>query len=410
MENLRAGVIGLGGRGYGMVKAVLLDMPGIEITYICDLYQDRVDRAYELIKEKQGFAPKTTLDYREVIASPDTDVILTYSAWEAHVEIAIAAMNAGKFVGTEVGGAYTLQQCYDLVETYERTGVQCMMLENCCYGREELLTLNMVKQGIFGDIVFCSGGYHHDLRDEITGGDKNRHYRLRNYKARNCENYPTHELGPIAKVLDINRGNRMLGLHSMATKAVGLNDYAAKTEGVDPSLANFKFAQGDIVTTVIDCANGQNIVLTLDTSLPRIYSRGFTVRGTHGMYSEWDGEIIIDGQIDPKFEWSRLDDANNIKRYYEKYEHPIWQKFLNDGVRGGHGGMDWLVTEAFIEAARNSSSKPPIDTYDTASWMCITPLSEISIKNHGNYVEIPDFTSGRWKDRTDFTVGEFNID
>ena len=170
------------------------------------------------------------------------------------------------------------------------------MLENCCYGRRELLVKNMVDLGLFGEIVHCSGGYLHDLRHEISFGRENRHYRLRNYINRNCENYPTHELGPIARVLDINHGNRMLSLSSFASKAAGLHQYISTDKSDDTELLNTQFAQGDIITTVIKCAGGQTIVLTLDTTLPRYYSRGFTVRGTKGFYEETTDSIFLDSQ------------------------------------------------------------------------------------------------------------------
>jgi len=317
-------------------------------------------------------------------------------------------MRAGKKVATEVGGAYTLEDCYELVRAYKETGIHCMMLENCCYGREELMVLNMVRNGLFGQIVHADGGYMHDLREEISFGEKNRHYRLRNYKSRNCENYPTHELGPIAKVLGINRGNRMVSLTSVASCSKGLNEYAKKNPEAPEELKDFPFSQGDVVTTTIKCENGQTVVLTLDTTLPRFYNRNFTIRGTKGMFHEMTRSVFIDGvhnscEFDWKPQW------NNIEEYREEWDHKIWKDFLNDGVRGGHGGMDWLVTSAFFESVEKDSL-PPIDTYDTAAWMCITPLSEISVANGGKPVEIPDFTDGAWKDRKDVCDSEYSLD
>ena len=398
METVRLGVIGLGCRGKGMLDAVLCDMPGTHISYICDEYPDRIGDCAELVRQKCGYVPKSSVDYRDVIAAPETDAILVYTSWRDHIKIALCAMKAGKKVGVEVGGANTLDECFDLVSVYRETGVHCMMLENCCYGREEMLVLNMVRRGLFGDVVYCAGGYHHDLREEIAMGDENRHYRLENYKTRNCENYPTHELGPIAKVLDLGSGNRMTGLRSTATRAKGLNEYAATRDHVDPSLRTFPFAQGDVVTTVIECAGGENIVLTLDTTLPRAYCRGFTVRGTKAGYCEWDNSLFIDGEHN-NYEFNRLEMVNNVKDYYDKYDHQVWRDFINDGVRGGHGGMDWLVTEALLEYARGDVSRPAIDTFDTASWMCVTPLSAISIRDHGSFVAIPDFTDGKWREK-----------
>lgn len=393
MKRIKAGVIGLGGRGRLMLRDVLLCMDAVEVTYVCDVYPDRAEEGRRTVENKRGYSPKVTEDYREVVSSDEVDTVFIFSAWESHIPIAIEAMRAGKPVGMEVGGAYTLDQCFDLVKTYSETGIHCMMLENCCYGRDELTLKNMVKQGLFGELVYLAGGYHHDLREEISTGEEKRHYRLRNYKYRNCENYPTHELGPICKLLGINRGNRMVSLRSLSTKAVGLNDYARKKPYIDPDLRSFDFAQGDIVTTLIECSGGQNIILTLDTTLPRAYSRGLVVRGTNAAYSEWENSIFIDG-VHNKYEFSRLSLHNNFEEYRQEYEHKIWRDFINDGVRGGHGGMDWLVIEAFLEYASGESPVPAIDTYDTAAWMAITPLSERSISLGGSRVEVPDFTEG----------------
>jgi hypothetical protein len=314
-------------------------------------------------------------------------------------------MAAGKYAGIEVGGASSLEELWHLVRNAEQFGGSCMMLENCCYGRNELLVMNLVRKGLFGEIVHCSGGYFHDLRIEVAIGPVTRHYRNRNYYSRNGENYPTHELGPIAKVLDINRGNRMVSLSSMSSGAFGLSDYAEKNEKVNPALKTYRFAQGDIVKTNIRCANGELITLTLDTTLPRNYSRNFTVRGTNGYFSEVCNGIHLEnvhGEWDHGF-------YNNVKEYREQYEHPVWHKFEIEGVKGGHGGMDWLVFDAYFEALK-TGDVPPIDTFDTAAWAAITPLSELSIMNGGQPVEIPDFTRGMWTHRTDKNHGFYALD
>lgn len=393
-EKLKIGVIGLGGRGFSLLSDVMLQMDDIEVVAVCDSYEDRLLKGGEKVKEVRGNEPLCTADYKDILAMPEVDAVILATSWADHVHIAIDAMKAGKYVGSEVGGAYSIDECFELVRTHEETGVPCMMLENCCYGRDELMVLNMVKQGIFGDVVHCKGGYCHDLRDEISGGKENRHYRLANYINRNCENYPTHELGPIANVLNINRGNRMIALTSMASKASGLHEYILKNKGSDHELANVQFAQGDIVTTTIKCAHGETIVLTLDTTLPRAYTRGFTVQGTSAMYMEDNKSLFIDGEHDKcHFSWS--EHWNNVEKYREKYEHPIWEKYLKEGVKGGHDGMDWLVFRAFFDSVKNKE-QTPIDVYDMASWMSISALSENSIAMGGAVVPMPDFTNGKW--------------
>lgn len=402
----RVGVIGLGMRGMMHLRDILTERDDTQISAVCDLYEDRMDEAVNLCRIKKGWDTAAVGDYRELILRDDVDVVCVFSSWENHIPAAIYAMDHGKQVCIEVGGAYQLKDCWDLVEAYKRTGIHCMMLENCCYDRNEMMVLKMVRGGLFGRIVHCEGGYCHDLRDEICRGRELRHYRLENYKTRCAENYPTHELGPIAKILGINRGNRMASLTSVASGSFGLNDYAIRNENIDPELRDYWFSQGDIVKTNIRCYGGELITLTLDTSLPRNYSRAFTVRGTRGMFSEAaDGVFLDDGTFD---HFSR-DHYGNSEKYRDKWEHPVWKKFLNDGVRGGHGGMDWLVFDAYFEALKNGDV-PPIDTYDTASWMAITPLSEQSIELGGAPVIVPDFTGGMWRNRTDKNKGFYSLD
>ncbi|MBP3370769.1 MAG: Gfo/Idh/MocA family oxidoreductase [Clostridia bacterium] len=395
MKDIKVAFIGLGSRGYSLLEVVLAQ--GENVVAVCDLYDDRIERAANKIEEKQGSRPVGYKNYKDAIADENVNTVVVSCAWEDHVEIAIAAMKAGKAVGMEVGGAYSVHECWELVRTYEQTRVPFMFLENCCFGRRELMVLNMVELGVLGKVVHCSGGYHHDLRDEIAFGRENRHYRLRNYISRNCENYPTHELGPIAKVLGINHGNRMVSLTSTASKAAGLHEFVLANKSDDEFLCNTQFNQGDVVTTVIKCANGETIVLTLDTTLPRFYSRGFTVRGTKGMYEEATDSIFVDGPEDRKYDWNwRANKVGNAAEYTEKYEHPIWKKYIEDGVQGGHDGMDYLEFKFFFEALREN--KPmPVDVYDAASWMVITALSEVSIAKGSAPVEIPDFTEGKWQ-------------
>lgn len=397
MKKLNLGVIGLGARGAGLLKDILLPNEKVKVVAVCDAYQDRADAGANAVKEKYGEKPFVSADFQEIIAHPAVDAVMIFSAWESHIPIAIAAMQANKPVGMEVGGAYSIAQCWDLVRTYEETQTPIMLMENCCYGRKELLVLNMAEQDVLGEVIHCAGGYHHDLREEIAFGNENRHYRLRNYLNRNCENYPTHELGPIAKVLHINHGNRMLSLTSTASKSAGMHTYIADKKADDAELMQKTFHQGDVVTTVIRCAGGQTIVLTLDTTLPRYYSRGFTVRGTKGMYEEATDSIFLDKQ-DNQFDFDWTGNWGNAKNYLDKYEHPIWQQYLKEGVQGGHDGMDWLVYNAFFDSILEN--KPcPIDVYDTASWMCISALSEQSIQNGSMPVDIPDFTNGAWIER-----------
>ena len=396
MDNIAIGFIGLGGRGASLLEHCVLPLCN-NVVAVCDLYEDRAQNGAEIVKKATGKEPFMTLDYNEVLNNKEVNTVIIATAWETHIEIAVAAMKAGKAVGLEVAGAYSIDDCYKLVDTYEETKMPFMLLENCCFGRREMMVLNMVEKGLFGEVVHCSGGYHHDLRSEVIGGREERHYRLRNYLTRNCENYPTHELGPIAKILNINHGNRMLTLTSVASKSCGLVDYVKKNKADDEFFKGKSFAQGDIVTTIIKCAGGETITLTLDTTLPRYYSRGFTVRGTNAMYEEATDSVFIDRPEDAAhdFDW-RKECSGNAEKYEEEYDHSVWKKYIEDGVQGGHDGMDYLEFSIFFDALKNN--KPmPIDVYDAAAWMSITALSEMSIAKGGAVVDIPDFTHGKWQ-------------
>ena len=407
-ETIKIGVIGLGGRGYGLLNSVMLPREEVRVLAVCDKYEDRRTKAAESVQKAKGNTPLCTENYRDVLAMDEIDAVIVSASWADHIHIAIEAMKAGKYVATEVGGAYSVEECWDLVRTHEETGVPCMMLENCCYGRDEMMVLNMVKQGLFGEIVHCQGGYRHDLRDEVSFGRENRHYRFANYLNRNCENYPTHELGPIAKVLDINRGNRMLTLNSVSSKSVGLHEYLMREKGPDYDISKSEFMQGDVVTTIIKCAHGETIALTLDTTLPRAYSRGFHVQGTKGMFMEDNRSLFLDG-IHNQYDFCWKDQWNNVEQYREQYDHPLWKDYLASGVIGGHDGIDWLVFGAFFDAVKKGV-QTPIDVYDMAAWMSITPLSEQSIAMGGAPVAIPDFTNGRWIGREPAVGGKYCLD
>ncbi len=407
-KKARIAMIGLGGRGYGLLRLNLVHMKNVEIVGICDVYQDRIDKAIEKVKRSCGNTPKGSTNYKDFLQDENVDIIMITCAWEGHIDIAVEAMQAGKFVAMEVGGAYSVEDCWRLVDTYEQTKTPLMMLENCCYGEYELMTLRMAREGIFGDIVHCEGGYHHDLREEVAFGKENRHYRLKNYLERNCENYPTHEIGPIAKVLDINRGNLFTKLTSYSSVAKGLHEYILANKADDKELVASQFKQGDIVTTILETIKGQTIVIQLDTTLPRPYSRGYTIRGTKAMYQEDNNLVFLDNKKFKMFDFNSRPLWNNGKKFAKKYAHRIW-KNKGSVVKAGHGGMDSLVLNAMVEAFLEGYY-PPIDVYDTATWMVITALSEQSIQNNNQTMEFPDFTRGKWENRQDICLGHYSLE
>ena len=409
MENIKIGYIGLGCRGKDLLENIVLAQKE-QVVAVCDVYEDRAREGAKVVEAAGQPTPFVSTDYKDIIANEEVNTIIIVTAWESHVEIALAAIirmleNERVRIGIHTHDRSSAVAGDHVLRLSRNAETPFMFLENCCFGRRELMVLNMVEQGVLGEIVHCAGGYQHDLRDEIAFGKENRHYRLRNYLSRNCENYPTHDLGPIARILNINHGNRMLTLSSFASKSAGLHEFIMQNKSDDERLKQAHFAQGDIITTMIRCANGETIQLTLDTTLPRYYSRNFTVRGTKGMYEEATDSVFIDRKEDRDhdFDW-RKECSGNADTYAETYDHPIWKKFLEEGVQGSHGGMDWLEFEQFFQCLREDSPMP-VDVYDAASWMAITALSEMSVARGGAVVDIPDFTNGKWVMGLD-TAGE----
>ncbi len=392
---VRIGYIGLGRRGTFVMQDCFAQMADVEVAWICDYSEKKIEKMLKLLEEMGRPTPKTTTDYHDILADEGVDAVVIVTGWNTHVQCSLDSVKAGKYTAVEVGCAYALSECFDLVNAYEETGAPLMMLENCCYGRREMMALNMVKKGLFGEIVHCDGGYLHYLNEaELTKPDNGigdtEHYRIYDYQNRNCEQYPTHEFGPISKVLGINRGNRVMTLSSFASKSRALEVFMK--DHVDPShpLSGKSFRQGDVITTVLTCANGETVRLTLDTTLPRpYYSRNFTIRGTKGCCIEEGGfgTFFLEGMKEPTY--------NNEKDFYEKYDHPLYEEYTDVGVRGGHEGLDWLVCRAFIESVK-AGTDTPIDAYDTATWMAIASLSEASIARGGAPVDFPDFTKGKW--------------
>jgi predicted dehydrogenase len=321
-------------------------------------------------------------------------------------------MEAGKIVAMEVCGADKLQDCWDFVNASEKNKVPLMMLENVCYRRDIMAVFNMVKKGMFGEILHLQGGYQHDLRgvlfNDADGGSgvefgekgfSEARWRTQHYIDRNGEIYPTHGLGPVASMIDINRGNRLTRMSSIATKSRGLHRYIVNHPkgGPEHPNASVQFKLGDIITTQIQTANGETILLTHDTSSPRPYNLGFRVQGTNGLWQdyhsgEFDAGFIHFEDKSPHHDWE------NSKKYLEEYDHPLWKKYEKAATGAGHGGMDFFVDNAFIECVKREIEFP-FDVYDLATWYAITPLSEKSIAENGQLQEIPDFTKGSWKTR-----------
>lgn len=405
MSKLKIGLIGLGQRGaaYGMADGSIgllgniLNNSDVLVTALCDSREERINFAAEKVIAAGQKKPLLTTDYKEVL-SGGVDAVIVCTSWASHVEVALEAMKTGIAVGIEVGGTHDLDDMKKLVATYEKTTTPFMFLENCCYNKDELLVTSLARNGKLGEICYCHGAYCHDLRNEITEvGLKRGHYRLEEYKNHNCENYPTHELGPIVKLLGITRGNKFTRLTAMASKSRGLDEYINSHDEVS-ALKGVKFRQGDVVTTAIECENGELITLKLDTTLPRLYDREITVSGTKGYYNQTLRSVVLDGD---RFDHEKnvIQDSLNSQDDYDEYLPDDWKTITEEQLKTGHGGMDFVMLKHFFIAVKNKEEMP-IDVYEACAMMCVTALSEESIKKGGAPVEVPDFTNGAYKTRS----------
>jgi hypothetical protein len=404
---VRLGFIGVGLRGQNHLDLALL-RNDVDVVAICDVQQNMIDSAKQRIKKAGKPAPVVVMDgpygYRRLLENKDIDAVIIATPWEWHTVMCIDAMNAKKYVGCEVITGMTIEECWQLVHTSERTGMPLMMLENVCYRRDVMAVMNMVRQGLLGEIIHLQGGYQHDLREikfndgkQAQGGGvefgekgfSEAKWRTLHSVNRNGDLYPTHGIGPVAMMIDINRGNRFTELVSYASKARGLHQHIVKIGGANHPNANVEFKLGDVVTTMIKCANGETILLQHDTNLPRPYSLGFRVQGTKGIWMDLNNSLYIEGKSKEAHTWEEA------TAWLEKYDHPLWKRYGNDAAGAGHGGMDWFVLNSFIESVKKKTATPQ-DVYDAVTWSAITPLSESSIRLGGETVDFPDFTQGQW--------------
>ncbi|MFT4679041.1 MAG: putative dehydrogenase [Litorivivens sp.] len=418
-SKIRVGVIGVGMRGRGLM-GLLLDRPDVEVVAVSDVAQDSIDLTKKIFIERKLEEPTYFLGnedkWKELVAMNNIDAIVIATPWRFHAPMAMAAMESGKYAGVEVPAALTVDDCFKLVETSERTGMPCMMLENVCYRRDIMAVLSMVRKGMFGELVHMEGGYQHDLRhvkfndgkgpyDEglefgVTGYSEAK-WRTGHALKRNGDFYPTHGIGPIAQMLNINKGNKFLSISSFASKSRGLDAYVEKVGGKEHPHTDLDWKQGDVTTSVLTTSNGETITLQHDTNLPRPYSLGFRVQGTKGLWMDLNKSLHIEG-LSPEHRWE------DAKAYLDKNDHPLWRNWEKNAAGAGHGGMDFFVLHGFIEACKRKI-QTPIDVYDSAAWSAIVELSEQSVTQGGAPIPFPDFTGGEWvyRKNTFATNGEF---
>lgn len=408
-EKLKIGLIGVGLRGIEHLQN-LIHRDDVIITAVCDIDPKRIKIAMKAIRESNNEDPKIfgkdDLDYKNLLELKEVDAVIISTPWLWHARMAKDAMLAGKYTGVEVSAANTLEECWDLVNIHEQTGTHLMILENVNYRRDILAILNMIKQNVFGELIHFRCGYQHDLRFVKLNDGKSAYgkgvefgekgiseskWRTEHSVLRNADVYPTHGVGPIATMCNINRGNRFLSITSNATKSIGLHNYIVKNGSKDHPNAKIKFKQGDVITSMIETNNGETIIVTHDCNLPRPYSLGFRVQGANGLWEVDGNRIYIEGVSKPH-KWDEAD------KWLKKYDHPLWKKYGEHAIGAGHGGMDFFVLHAFVESAKLNVA-PPLDVYDAATWSAVTPLSEISIENNGEPQDFPDFTRGFWMKR-----------
>ncbi|SHK79377.1 Oxidoreductase family, NAD-binding Rossmann fold [Chitinophaga jiangningensis] len=416
---VRIGLIGVGARGLSHLDLALrredVDLVAFadpDTAYTVPKARDMITKAYGA-KRKVAEYTNGPEDFRNMLKRDDIDAVIIATPWEWHSIMAIAAMKAGKIPAVEVCGASDIQECWELVNTSEETGIPVFGMENVCYRRDVMAVLQMVREGLFGEITHLQGGYQHDLRavkfnngKQYYGGGvefgenalSEAKWRTNHSVHRNADLYPSHGLGPICNAININRGNRLLSLTSVATKSRGLHKYIVDNSSESHPNAKVKFKLGDIVSTLITTNNGETIMLSHDTNSPRPYSLNFRVQGTNGLWMDDQKQIYIE-KLSPKHDvWESTGKPDDPASYYGKYDHPLWKRYAKDAAGAGHGGMDWFVMNSFVESIKRGAPFA-LDVYDMATWYAITPLSEQSILEGGGVQYIPDFTRGRWMNR-----------
>jgi hypothetical protein len=405
---IKMGLIGTGLRGQDHLD-LLFRRDDVEVVAICDVDDRMLTAAKEAITKSGKKMPQIftgdNYAWKKLLEIKGLDAVITATPWEWHKPVVMGSLEAGiKYVATEVCLGLTLQDHWDVVKAAEKNNAHVMMLENVCYRRDVMAVLNMVRQGLFGELIHLQGGYQHDLREVkfndginpyghgVEFGEKGfseARWRTNHSVHRNGDLYPTHGLGPIANYININRGNRFLSLCSFSSKSRGLHNHIVKQGGENHPNAKVNFKLGDVVTTSINCANGETVLLQHDTGLPRPYSLGFRVQGTEGLWMDVNNGIYIQEKSAKAHQWDAA------KNWLDKYDHPLWARWSKETAGAGHGGMDFFVIHSFIESVKRKTATP-LDVYDAAAWSAITPLSEQSIELGNQTIEFPDFTGGQW--------------
>ncbi len=394
IPEVRIGFVGVGGMGSAHINN-LLRIPGCRIAAVCDIVESKVARVQDQV-EKAGFArpsgySRGPTDFERMCAEEDLDLVYTATPWEWHVPVMLAAMRNGKHTATEVPAAYTVDDCWAMVETAEATQKHCVMMENCCYDRPEMMILHMVRKGVFGELLHGECGYLHDLREIKFSTDGEGLWRRQHAMKRNENLYTTHGLGPIAQCMNVNRGDQLDWIVSASSKTRGLELFAKEHFPEGDPRRDEKFLLGDVNVSLIRTKGGCTIYLAHNCDNPRPYSRILGLQGTKAIFQGYPHRIHIEG-VSPGHSWENWD------KYLKQWDHPLWKREEKKAKGAGHGGMDYLEDLRLIESLRNGEAMD-MDVYDAAAWSVVGPLGGRSVANNGESQKIPDFTRGAWRRR-----------
>ncbi len=394
-DKVRMGIIGVGGRGQGLLND-LLAIEGVEMRAICDLVPDRLKEAQARIQKAGQPAAaeygRTDTDYKRLCARDDLDLIYIATPWKWHVPMALDGMNAGKHVASEVPVATTVADCWKLIDVSEKTRKHCIILENCCYGYNEMMVLNMVRKGVFGTLTHGEAAYIHDLRSLLLADSGEGLWRRVPHIEHDANLYPTHGLGPVANYMGVNRGDKFDTLVSLSSREASLTEYRDKTVDAASPKRKEKYKCGDMNTSILRTALGRTVMLQHDVVTPRPYSRLNLIQGTRGTFADYPGRIYVEGRT-KDHAWE------NPEAYKPEFEHELWKR-VGELARklGGHGGMDFIMSYRVIECFKQGTP-PDMDVYDAAAWSAPFGLSETSNAKGGAPQKFPDFTRGLWRER-----------
>ncbi len=395
IQQVRIGIIGLGNRGSSLLRHLTSFYPEKAIIKsICDIQPGKTKKA---LTSLDGKIPKPSVyngnpdSWKSMVEKEELDVVFIFTPWKEHVRMSVHSMKNGKHAAVEVPAAYTVEDCWKLVNVAEENQKNCIMLENVCYGREELWVLNMVQKGIFGKLTYAEAAYIHNLRSMLFDDSYYKKWRIHHHLVRHGNLYPTHGLGPVAQYLSIDRGDRFEKLVSMSSKEASLSEYSKTLDAGHEFYNRTGFKHGDMNTSLIKTNAGRSVMLQHDVVTPRPYSRINALAGTKAYHEGYPGRLAIDGK---GHDW--LSDEE-YQLFWDKYQHPIWEELKNPIAKyGGHGGMDFVMLYRLIDAF-NKGEPLDMDVYDAASWSVVGPLSEISVELGNVPVQFPDFTRGMWK-------------